>query len=102
GTAFVTAARCRKPVLLALCMCWVGLACGSARAELLLPAGHGMFTGLTGGSSTKFEGEVGKHAAVDGVFVAWGMSLESAFGQASFNHARLMLHISTDKGYGTQ
>jgi hypothetical protein len=66
-----------------------------ARADPLLPPGHGVFTGLTGGSSQAFEAEVGKHPAVDGVFVTWGRTFESAFGQASFNHARLMLHIST-------
>ena len=30
----------------------------------------------------------------------WGRDYESAFGEASFNHARLMLHISTAEGYG--
>jgi hypothetical protein len=86
--------------LLALCVCCVWLACGSARADLLLPAGHGVFTGLSGGSSRAFESEVGKHPAVEGVFVTWGRRFESAFGQASFNHSRLMLHISTAQGYG--
>jgi hypothetical protein len=37
---------------------------------------------------------------VDDVFVTWGQSFESAFGQAHANHARLMLHISTAQGYG--
>jgi hypothetical protein len=59
-----------------------------------------VFTGLTGGSYGAFESQVGKHAAVDGVFVTWGRTFESAFGQAQANHARLMLHISTAMGYG--
>jgi hypothetical protein len=80
---------------------WVfAFQCAPAQADLLVPPGHGVFTGLTGGSSKVFEAEVGKHPAVDGVFVTWGRSFESAFGQASFNHARLMLHISTAQGYG--
>jgi hypothetical protein len=72
----------------------------AVRADTLLPPGDGFFTGLTGGSYPAFEREVGKHAAVNGVFVTWGRSLEAAFGQAHYNHARLMLHISTAQGYG--
>jgi len=34
-----------------------------ASADLLLPPGHGVFTGLTGGSYPAFESEVGKHLA---------------------------------------
>src|SRR5665647_568655 len=67
---------------------WVfAFQCAPAQADLLVPPGQGVFTGLTGGSSKAFEAEVGKHPAVDGVFVTWGRSFESAFGQASFNHA---------------
>ena len=73
-----------------------------ARADLLMPPGHGVFTGLTGGSYQAFQGEVGKHPAVDGVFVTWGRTFDSAFGQARANHARLMLHISTAQGYGAR
>jgi hypothetical protein len=88
--------------LLAIFACVLAPACSQAQAQAqgLMPPGHGVFTGLTGGSSRAFEAEVGKHPAVEGVFVTWGRRLESAFGQASFNHSRLMLHISTAKGYG--
>jgi hypothetical protein len=86
-------------LLASVCCCWWWAPAGAA-ADVLLPPGHGVFTGLTGGSSSAFESEVGKHAAVDGVFVTWGRSFESAFGQAHANHARLMLHISTAQGYG--
>ncbi len=72
----------------------------AAGAELLLPPGNGVFTGLTGGSYPQFQRETGKHPAVNGVFVTWGRDLRAAFGEASFNHARLMLHISTAQGYG--
>src|SRR5262249_5841712 len=62
------------------------------------PPGPGLFTGLTGGSYDVFTSEVGKHPAVDGVFVTWGRPFESAFDGARSDHARLMLHISTAKG----
>jgi hypothetical protein len=71
-----------------------------AGAALLLPPRNGVFTGLTGGSYPQFTAQVGKHPAVNGVFVTWGHQLEPAFGQASYNHARLMLHVSTTEGYG--
>jgi hypothetical protein len=73
---------------------------GRAGAQAFLPPGQGVFTGLTGGSYPAFQREVGKHAAVNGVFVTWGRSFEGAFGEAHYNHARLMLHISTAQGYG--
>lgn len=100
GRATVTFPRCFAVAVLVLCLGCAWLVCGQARADLLLPSGRGVFTGLSGGSSSDFEREVGKHPAVDGVFVTWGRSFDSAFGQASFNHARLMLHISTAQGYG--
>jgi hypothetical protein len=81
-----------------VCCCFS--ASGVASADLRLPPGHGVFTGLSGGSYSAFESEVGKHAAVNGVFVTWGRTFEGAFGEAHFNHARLMLHISTAQGYG--
>src|SRR3984893_8272308 len=86
---------------LALCVTWCALlATADARAAALLPPGHGLFTGLTGGAYGTCQSQVGKHPAVDGVFVTWGRSFESAFDQAHANHARLMLHISTAQGYG--
>jgi len=95
------ARRARALPALALLGCLLALAIApSAGAELLLPAGRGIFTGLTGGSYQDFQVQVGKHPAVDGVFVTWGHAFESAFGQARANHARLMLHISTAQGYG--
>jgi len=85
--------------LLASVCCWWWAAV-VAGADVLLPPGHGVFTGLTGGSYPAFESEVGKHPAVNGVFVTWGRTFEGAFGEAHYNHARLMLHISTAQGYG--
>jgi hypothetical protein len=88
-----------RRVLLATAV-WCCAAAAMARADVLTPPGQGVFTGLTGGSYGAFTSQVGKHAAVNGVFVTWGRTFESAFGQAHFNHARLMLHISTAQGYG--
>ncbi|HEX5851569.1 MAG TPA: hypothetical protein VFY36_00610 [Solirubrobacteraceae bacterium] len=87
----------RHALLLGLILC---LAPSVASADVLLPPSGGVFTGLTGGSYDAFESQVGKHPAVQGVFVTWGRTLGSAFGQARANHARLMLHISTAQGYG--
>lgn len=75
-------------------------AAAPAAGQPLLPPAGGVLTGLTGGSYPAFESQVGKHPAVDGVFVTWGGDLSGAFGQAHWNHARLMLHISTAQGYG--
>jgi hypothetical protein len=86
---------------LSLALLWcLWLVPSAASGDVLLPPGHGVFTGLTGGSYQVFQGEVGKHPAVNGVFVTWGRTFESAFGEAHYNHARLMLHISTAQGYG--
>ena len=83
-------------------ICWCNsLAPAGASADALLPPGHGIFTGLTDGSYGAFQNQVGKHPAVNGVFVTWGRSFEDAFGQAHYNHARLMLHVSTAQGYGS-
>jgi hypothetical protein len=87
----------RHSLLLLAIFC---LAPSAASADVLAPPADGVFTGLTDGSYSAFEGQVGKHPAVDGVFVTWGRTLGSAFGQARANHARLMLHISTTQGYG--
>lgn len=87
----------RHSLLLLAIFC---LAPSAALADVLAPPAGGVFTGLTDGSYSAFEGQVGKHPAVDGVFVTWGRTLGSAFGQARANHARLMLHISTTQGYG--
>lgn len=94
----MTLRRCANACALLAALC--ALAGAPARAQELLPPGEGVLTGLTGGSAQAFAAQIHKHPAVDGVFVTWGRSFESAFGQAASNHARLMLHISTSMGYG--
>jgi hypothetical protein len=88
----------RHALLLFLILC---LAPSAASADVLLPPSGGVFTGLTDGSYSEYESQVGKHPAVQGVFVTWGRTLGSAFGEARANHARLMLHISSTQGYGS-
>jgi hypothetical protein len=95
--------RSRRLLPAAACAALLSLAAPTldgARADLLLPPAGGVFTGLTGGSYPSFQGQVGKHPAVNGVFVTWGRSFQGAFGEAHFNRARLMLHISSAEGYG--
>lgn len=97
--------RCRRrrlclALLPAFMCCCCSFVPAGAGADVLLPPGQGVFTGLTGGSYGAFTGEVSKHSAVNGVFVTWGRAFEGAFGEAHFNRARLMLHISTAQGYG--
>jgi hypothetical protein len=99
-SAWSAPAACARRIALAALACCIALGPVVARADVAMPPGSGVFTGLTGGSAQAFASEVGKHPAVDGVFVTWGRTFESAFGQAHANHARLMLHISTAQGYG--
>jgi hypothetical protein len=72
----------------------------TAPATPLLPPLGDVFTGVSSGSATEFGGEVGKHPAVYGEFVAWGQSIHFAFNDAADAHATLMLHISTTQGFG--
>jgi hypothetical protein len=72
-----------------------------ARDPYLPPAGK-VFTGLTGTKSVSaFQRQVGNHPAVFGFFTRWNGSFEYIFRSAEANRTRLMLHISTQDGYGT-
>jgi len=66
---------------------------------LLPPLGE-VLAGVSGGSSSAFGQQVGKHPAVYGYFATWGNSIRAALASARGSHARLLLHISTDVGYG--
>jgi hypothetical protein len=89
-----------RATLLAWMCCWCCVP-AVASADVLLPPGRGIFTGLTGTPVGSFEREVGKHPAVVGVFLKWGGTFEYAFQRAHEGRARLMLHMSTSGGYGT-
>jgi len=73
----------------------------AAEGQALVPPLGEVYTGVTGGSSAAFGREVGKYPAIFGYFATWNGSLSAPISEARFNHERLLLHISTDRGYGT-
>jgi hypothetical protein len=80
----------------------LAVAPAAARAGTFKPPPGKVYTGVSGGVSTQpYSGEVGKDIAVMGVFVQWDGGFDYAFRAADAAGARLMLHISTQDGYGT-
>ncbi len=74
----------------------------SASADTLLPPKNKVYTGVTGSKSvTQFAGQVGKHPSVFGFFTKWNGSSEYIYDSVERAGSRLMLHISTQDGYGT-
>jgi hypothetical protein len=72
-----------------------------ARADVFGPPSGKVFTGLSGSTSTSlFSSQVGKHPAVFGFFTQWWGNNQFIFDSARASHSRLMLHISTNHGYG--
>jgi hypothetical protein len=59
-----------------------------------------VLTGETGGEPAAFARQVGKHGAVFGYFGTWGGGVGSLLAYCAGLHARLLLHLSTDVGYG--
>jgi hypothetical protein len=75
----------------------------SAAASPLLPPKKKVFSGVTGSKSvTKFSQQVGKHPSVFGFFHKWGGPTGYIYDSAQRSGSRLMLHISTQDGYGTK
>jgi hypothetical protein len=75
----------------------------SAAASPLLPPKKKVYTGVTGSKSvSNFEYQVGKHASVFGFFHKWGGPTGYIYDSVRRSGARLMLHISTQDGYGTK
>jgi hypothetical protein len=70
-------------------------------AGFVPPLGE-VLTGETGGSPSAFQQQVGKHVAVFGFFGSWGGELTSLVAYVRSLHARLLLHLSTDVGYGSE
>jgi hypothetical protein len=64
------------------------------------PVGQ-VFTGVTGGSPSSFQRQVGKHSAIFGYFTTWNEPIGTPLADARAARARLFLHISTDIGYGS-
>ena len=74
-----------------------------ARAGTFKPPAGKVYTGVSGGVSDQpYAGQVGKRPSVLGVFTKWNGANEYAFRAAESAGARLMLHVSTQDGYGTR
>src|SRR4051812_8456784 len=79
----------------------LALTAGPAHAQVFAPPSGKVFTGMSGSTSaTSFTADVGKHPAVFGVFTFWNADFDYAFKAAKQANSRLMLHISTNHGYG--
>jgi hypothetical protein len=74
----------------------------SASAAKLLPPENKVYTGVTGSKSVgPFTAQVGKHPSVFGFFTRWNGPVEYIYDSVARAESRLMLHISTQDGYGT-
>jgi hypothetical protein len=80
----------------------LGLAPAASAAKLLPPKGK-VYSGVTGSTSTKrFARQVGKHPSMFGFFHKWGGPTGFIYDAVERSGSRLMLHISTQDGYGTR
>jgi hypothetical protein len=74
----------------------------AAVADPLLPPKKKVYTGVTGSKSiARFKQQVGKHPSVFGFFHKWGGPTGYIYDAVERSGSRLMLHISTQDGYGT-
>jgi hypothetical protein len=74
----------------------------SAAAGPMLPPKNKVYSGVTGSESVaSFTAEVGKHPSVFGFFTRWNAPVEYIYDAVDRAGSRLMLHISTQDGYGT-
>jgi hypothetical protein len=81
----------------------LALTAASAHAATFAPPSGKVYTGMSGSTSADlFTRQVGRDVAVFGVFTKWYGQNEYAFGAARHSGARLMLHVSTQDGYGTR
>jgi hypothetical protein len=86
-------------VLAAACL----IAPATASADAYLPPQGKVFSGLTGGLSVDlFQRQTGNHPAVFGFFTKFYGANEFIFRSVQQADSRLMLHISTQDGYGTR
>jgi hypothetical protein len=87
------------PVLVAA----LALSAAPGHAATFAPPPGKVYTGLSGSTSTEpFTQQVDSDVAVFGVFTKWYGQNEYAFRAAREAGARLMLHVSTQDGYGTR
>jgi hypothetical protein len=74
----------------------------AASAAKLTPPNGKVYTGVTGSKSiSKYERQVGKHPSVFGFFHKWNGPTGFIYKAVEQSGSRLMLHISTQDGYGT-
>jgi hypothetical protein len=75
----------------------------AASAATLTPPNGKVYTGVTGSKSvSKFTQQAGKHPSVFGFFHKWGGPTGFIYRAVEHSGSRLMLHISTQDGYGTR
>ena len=90
-------------LLLLVLVAALPLPAASAGAATFVPPRGKVYTGLSGSTSAgPFTRQVGSDVAVFGVFTKWYGHNEYAFRAAREAGARLMLHVSTQDGYGTR
>jgi hypothetical protein len=74
----------------------------TAHAAKLLPPKGKVYSGVTGSKSVNnFKGQVGKHPSVFGFFHKWNGPTGYIYDSVRRSGSRLMIHISTQDGYGT-
>jgi hypothetical protein len=71
-----------------------------AEGSALVPPQGEVFAGVSGGSVSSFQRQVGKHPAIFGYFAMWNSPISVPLALARDARARLFLHLSTDIGYG--
>jgi hypothetical protein len=80
----------------------LAIAAPASAAKLTPPKGK-VYSGVTGSKSINtFKQQVGKHPSVFGFFHKWGGPTGFIYKAANRSGSRLMLHISTQDGYGTK
>jgi len=80
----------------------LAIAPAASAAKLSPPKGK-VYTGVTGSKSINtFKQQVGKHPSVFGFFHKWGGPTGFIYKAVEQSGSRLMLHISTQDGYGTK
>ena len=94
----------RRPLIAVLAVLLaLTLAPAASASDPLLPPRGKVFSGLSGGLSIDlFQRQTGNHPAVFGFFTKFYGSNEFIFRSAEQAGSRLMLHISTQDGYGTR
>jgi hypothetical protein len=90
-----------RRIVLASLLLTLALPAG-ASADALLPPKKKVYSGVTGSQSVgPFTAQVGKHPSVFGFFTRWNGPVEYIYDAVARAESRLMLHISTQDGYGT-